>query len=238
MSMLLVLGSKPEPVLPPRAAIDALACANASGHSAALLGLPRPTFTVMSAILSSGIGSGDQSIAALAGLATEDLWYYARPRRRGLLQRWRRRHEDRLTTPEELQRRLRAVDYRWERFHDRANGDWHETVARQAGGGDDLRAAIASKQPSTGVAAIALGLELGRWQRVCVAGFSFELTHAYADNPEITERGTAVSKHAETDVAALIAMARRHPGLCTTEPVVHQRTGLPLLGGERGEEAR
>ena len=40
MTTLLVLGSKPDPVLPPREAFDAVACANASGHSARRYGLP------------------------------------------------------------------------------------------------------------------------------------------------------------------------------------------------------
>ncbi len=237
MKTLLVLGSKPDPVLPPHAEIDALACANASGRSAAMQGLPRPIFTVMSAILTSGIESGRQSIAALAGLETGTLWYYARPKPSGSFwRRWRKRREERAMRPDVLRARLAEVGYRFDAFEVLGNEDWRALVIRTAGDDEVVRAAVARKQPSTGVAAIALGLDLGRWSRVCLAGFSFELTHAYADNPEIGERGTNMSKHADTDIAALRAMVRQHPGLCTSEPIVHERTGIPLLAAAGGVE--
>jgi hypothetical protein len=54
MTTLLILGSKADPALPPRAAWDELACANASGFSAARHGLPTPAYTVMTAVLTSG----------------------------------------------------------------------------------------------------------------------------------------------------------------------------------------
>jgi hypothetical protein len=54
MTTLLVLGSKPEPILPESAAYNEVACANASGRSACRHGLPIPRFTVVSAIVTSG----------------------------------------------------------------------------------------------------------------------------------------------------------------------------------------
>ena len=51
MTTLLILGAKPDPVLPPASAWDDLACANASGFSAAQRGLPDPVFTVITAML-------------------------------------------------------------------------------------------------------------------------------------------------------------------------------------------
>ena len=74
MPTLLVLGSKPEPVLPPAAEYDALACANASGYSADRHGLPAPVLTAISAVVTSGIGSGNQSLKALHGLRTGELY--------------------------------------------------------------------------------------------------------------------------------------------------------------------
>ena len=74
MSTLLVLGSKPDPALPPGDSYDAVACANASGYSAARHGLPVPAITAMSVILTSGIGSGKQSLKALHGLQTDTLY--------------------------------------------------------------------------------------------------------------------------------------------------------------------
>ena len=57
-SSLLVLGAKPDPILPPPGAFEAVACANASGYSAARLGLPRPAFTVMTSLLTDGSPAG------------------------------------------------------------------------------------------------------------------------------------------------------------------------------------
>ena len=74
MPTLLVLGSKPEPVLPPAAEFDAVACANASGYSADRHGLPVPALTAISAVVTSGIGSGKQSLEALHGLRTGALY--------------------------------------------------------------------------------------------------------------------------------------------------------------------
>ena len=85
--------------------------------------------------------------------------------------------------------------------------------------------------------AVALGLADPRFDRVIVAGMSFELTHAYGLNPEIAERGTAVSKHADTDVMVLERLARRG-NLFTTEPVVAERAGVPFWPPAQCLEAR
>ena len=52
---------------------------------------------------------------------------------------------------------------------------------------------------------------------------------AYAINPLIAERGSTLSRHADTDISALQAIQRRRNCLFTTEQVVSQRTGIPLL---------
>ena len=70
MKTLLILGSKPEPVLPPPGSYQAVACANGSGHSAAARGLPRPVFTVMTPLIACDIDSGRQTLEALRGLTT------------------------------------------------------------------------------------------------------------------------------------------------------------------------
>jgi hypothetical protein len=101
-------------------------------------------------------------------------------------------------------------------------------VSRLCGDDPALREQIARKHPSTGVFAVALGLADGAFERVVVAGMSFELTHAYGDNPEIAARGTAASKHADTDVLVLRRLAAGGR-LFTSEPVVAARAGVPLL---------
>jgi hypothetical protein len=68
--------------VPPRSSFDDLACANASGRSAARLGLPAPRYTVMSAILTSGRSpANDLALGALQELRTEILHFYPRPPR-------------------------------------------------------------------------------------------------------------------------------------------------------------
>jgi len=233
MTTLLVLGSKPDPALPERSAIDAVACANASGRSAADHGLPAPVLTAMSAVLTSGQASGRHSLRALRGLRTERLYLLPRHERGGSAAKrlWRRTRQFRME-PAWFRARLRAAGYRWQRFETRPLAEYHELVLRLCGDDPALREQFRHKHPSTGVFAVALGLADGRFDRVVVAGMSFELTHAYGANPEIAERGSAASKHADTDVMVLERLARRGD-LFTTEPIVAERAGVPLWPGPR-----
>lgn len=230
MSTLLILGSKPDPVLPPRASYDHLACANASGRSAARHGLPDPTFTVMSAILTSGRSApNDLALQALRGLHTETLYFYPRPAHRGSLLR-RAMHDMKSIRmrPLYFKWQVRAAGYRFDRVVERSLEAYNELVLGLCDRDPTVAAQIALKQPSTGLMALCLGLAAGRWQRFVLSGFSFEITHAYAANPLIDERGTSRSKHAETDVLLLRHLVKRHGSIYTTEPVVH-RVGVPLL---------
>ena len=93
----------------------------------------------------------------------------------------------------------------------------------------DLIARLRAKQPSSGMLALAIGLAWHDFERCILSGFSFEITHAYADNPLIAERGSAASKHADTDVALLRHLCKRFENIYTTEPVVSARAGVPLL---------
>jgi len=243
MGGLLVLGSKPDPALPPPEAFDELACANGSGASAARLGLPPPALTVMSAVLTSGLASGRHSIAALAGLETRDLYFLPRPPPQGRLRkRLRRRWQARRMRPEVLARELRRVSFRWSHWVYWDRETLRGRLREVCGDAPEVLAAAERKQPSTGVMALVLGLSLGRWDRYILSGFSFELTHAYGENPDIRERGTTASRHAETDTRIMSHLAQRHGKVFTTEPTVCQRAGVPLLAAalysRTREEAR
>jgi len=111
MPTLLILGSKPEPLLPPAGGFDALACANASGRSAASLGLPDPAFTVITSVLTSGHKpANDLALEALAGLRTGRLYLYPRPGARGsLLRRLGREIRSLRVKPWYVRRRLRKI---------------------------------------------------------------------------------------------------------------------------------
>ncbi|WP_366554946.1 hypothetical protein [Aquibaculum sediminis] len=231
MAALLLLGSKPEPVLPPAGAWQALACANASGRSAQALGLADPDFTVISAIVTSGRKPANYlAVTNLAGLYTKALYYLPRPvagstaLKRALfpLKMWR-------CQPWFFRRRLGAAGYRWDRFHNPGYAWYLEELRRLTGGDETVMAAAARKQPSTGAFALVVALSLGRWDRVILSGFSFELTHAYAHNPSIEEMGTTASKHGDTDIKVMRSLAEASGRVVTTEAAVAEGASIAYL---------
>lgn len=217
--------------MPPRETIDAVACANASGYSARMLGLPDPEFTVVTAVLTSGKPADEHSLQRLAGLRTRTLFHIRRPKadRGGPIARLVSGFKLRRMTARELRRRLSALGYGYERLVSRPARWYHELVLSLCAHDPEVRAAIARKQPSTGLIAVALGLADGRFDRVVMAGFDFTLTHAYGANPLIAERGSVESAHAPTDVTILRCLAHLRSDLFTSEPVVHARAGVPLI---------
>ena len=90
-------------------------------------------------------------------------------------------------------------------------------------------ALVAEKKPSTGVITLLIGMSLGHYDRFIMSGFSFELTHAYADNPEIHQRGTTSSRHTPTDLQVLRRLVEIHGNIFTTEPAVNAQAGIPFL---------
>ncbi|WP_162906835.1 hypothetical protein [Algihabitans albus] len=231
MATLLVLGSKPDPCLPPAGSYDDLACANASGASAARLGLPKPRYSVMSAILTSGRKAPNRlALDALQGLRTEDLYFFPRPRRgRSVWQRAGHRLKAFRTTPLYFRAKLAARGYRYDRFLNPGLDHYLDLIRSLCGQDPEVLACMERKVPSTGVVTLALGLGERAYDRVVMSGFSFEISHAYAENPLIHEWGSTRSKHAETDIAVLRCLAGRFSGLYTSEPTVSARAGLPLL---------
>ncbi|MDX1422181.1 MAG: hypothetical protein R3322_03520 [Kiloniellales bacterium] len=236
MRTLLILGSMPEPSLPPKAGFDDVACANASGHSAARYGLPDPVYTVMTSMLASGIGSGRQSLEALRGLETGTVYFLWRrtermtPIKRALFFAKNLRGKSILRMqPAYLKAQLKALGYRFGAFVALDEKYYDGLVRTLCGDDHDVLSQMERKRPSTGVIAVALGLARHSYDRYVIAGFSFELTHAYAHNPEIEERGTRVSAHAETDITVLRYLARQRHDLYTSEEAVHRATGIPLL---------
>jgi hypothetical protein len=235
MATLLILGSKPDPALPPRSAYQALACANASGFSAARHGLPAPAYTVMTAVLTSGKAEDNHSLRVLRGLETGTLYFLPRPEPRGgpvkraltHLKQWRLK-------PFHMRRCLHRLGYRYDRLVVRSAAHYHALVCSLCGHDPEIGELIRTKQPSTGMFALAIGLADGAYDRFILSGFDFGLTHAYGESPLIRARGTTESKHADTDVAIIRHLATSHGGIFTTEPAVHERTGVPLLGRAAG----
>jgi hypothetical protein len=240
MTTLLILGSKPDPALPSAGSFDALACANASGRSAARHGLPMPSFTVMSAILTSGKQAPNRlALDALAGLRTQTLYFYPRPMRgRGLLGRGFHALRSFRTSPLYFRTRLRSLPYGFDRFENPGLERYHGMLAELCGDDPTLGATMRAKQPSSGMLALAVGIAWHDFGRFVLSGFSFEITHAYANNPLIAERGSAGSKHADTDIALLRHLSRRFRNIYTTEPTVHQRAEIPFLRDAPSPPAR
>lgn len=231
MATLLILGSKPDPVLPPSAGFDALACANASGRSAARYGLPTPLFTVISAILTSGKQAPNRlALAALAGLCTETLYFYPRPLRgRGRLARSFNILRSFRTSTLYFRSKMQSLPYGFDRFENPGLQRYHAMLATLCDGDPDLVAQMRAKQPSSGMLALAIGLAWYDFDRFVLSGFSFQITHAYADNPLIAERGSARSKHARTDIALLRHLCKRFGKIYTTELAVNRHADIPLL---------
>ncbi len=229
---LLVLGSKPDPVLPPRHAYDALACANGSGFSAARNGLAKPEFTVMSAILTSGLASGRHSLQAVSGLDTGRLYFLPRsPAKRTLGKRLLHPLRTYRISARCLKGALRSVGYRYQEFLDPGWDYYQSMFAGLCADRPEILELDHRKHRSSGIVAIALGLAREGYERLIISGFSFELTHAHGRNPDIDERRTIASKHAATDVAVIQHLAESRGSIFTTEPVVTERAGIPALPG-------
>ncbi|MFO1431327.1 MAG: hypothetical protein U1F76_14495 [Candidatus Competibacteraceae bacterium] len=229
MPTLLILGSKPNPCLPARAQYDALACANASGYSAAQHGLPVPSYTVMTAVLTHR-ESGKQSLDALKGLETDILYFLARgEKKRGLLKTIAYHLRTLDMKPFYLKWRLRAIRYKYNTFIDKGYRYCDELIRRLCDGDCRVVEQIEKKRPSTGIFTLAIGIAGQQYDRFIMSGFSFELTRPYAVNPEIFEVGTTTSRHADTDIAVLGYLSRKYGNIYTTEEIVHKRTGVPML---------
>jgi hypothetical protein len=233
---LLVLGSKPQPRLPPAGAYAALACANASGFSARAHGLPAPRFTVVSAVLGSGNASDRHSLAALRGLEAGRVYFLPRPlppagaawrRLRFRLRHWRLQGFW-------VRHLLRRHGLAFDAFEQRPTEAYDGLLLTLAGAEPAVEALVAGKRPSTGLVALALGLSEEGFAHAILAGFDFTLSHAYGHNPLIDQRGSPLSKHADTDVALLAAIQARRRCLWTSEPAVAARTGIPLLAAVDG----
>ena len=229
MSTLLVLGSKPDPVLPAASAYDDLACANASGYSAAKHHLPVPEYTVMTAVLTHK-DSGKQSLQVLSGLETNKLYFLPRPdKQRNLLKSAVHYLKSVDMSPFYLRYKLWLLNYNYKVFVNQRY-DYYERLVKELCDYDEkILAQIQKKRPSTGIITLIIGLAQQHYQRLIISGFSFELTHPYAINPEIEESGTSVSKHADTDVMVIAYLAKKFGNIYTTEPIVHERTGIPLF---------
>jgi hypothetical protein len=230
MPTLLVLGSKPDPVLPPAAEFDAVACANASGYSADRHGLPVPALTAISAVVTSGIGSGKQSLEALHGLRTGALYLvpqFDKPRK--LKKKIKTLPIAIKTSPAYFKFRLRQAGYCWNTFINRDAAFYQELIGTLCRHDPQIMALVAEKKPSTGVITLMIGMSLGSYDRFVMSGFNFELTHAYADNPEIHQRGTTLSRHTPTDLQVLRRLVDLHGNLFTTEPAVNAQAGTPFL---------
>ena len=235
MATLLILGAKPDPVLPPTSAWDDLACANASGFSAAKNGLPDPVFTVITAMLTAGVESGQQSMQAMHGLHTGILYFlYSTSRKTSLRQSrplkfLRALPRAARVTPAYFRWAMSRAGYSWDHFvaaevdsYVSATRSWCKTEQQ-------LFEQAASKRPSTGLVALLIGLSLNRYDRFILSGFSFELTHAYAEHPGIHGRGTRESMHMPTDIQFMQCLSSSLGNLFTTEPTVNQLAGVPLL---------
>jgi hypothetical protein len=130
--------------------------------------------------------------------------------------------------PRYVRWKLRRIGYEFAEFESPSPEFFSSTFETLCEDDPEVIHLMRSKQPSTGLATLALGIIAGGYSRFVVAGFSFEITHDYAHNPLIDNRGP-ISAHAETDRAILRHLSRRLGTIFTTEPAVHEATGVPYL---------
>ena len=187
----------------------------------------------MSSILTSGKNESNRlALKALRGLRTDTLYVYPRaPYKGNPLKQTIHFFKTFRTKPAYFRNKIKSIGYHFNNFVSRPLEDYIDTVKTLCDYDDELQRYIAKKLPSTGMIAIALAIGERGYDRVIVSGFSFEITHAYASNPLIEDRGTVLSKHADTDVAFLQHLCKRSGTIYTTEKVVNERTGVPLLTG-------
>jgi hypothetical protein len=130
--------------------------------------------------------------------------------------------------PQYVRWKLRRIGYEFGEFAAPSPEFFRSTFETLCENDPVLICLLRNKQPSTGLATLALGIVAGGYSRFILAGFSFEITHDYARNPLVDERGP-VSAHAETDQAILRHLSRRLGTIFTTEPAVHEAAGVPYL---------
>ena len=128
-----------------------------------------------------------------------------------------------------LKRTLRTLGYGYQRFI-ALSPDWYDTLVEEMCEQDlEILTQLSKKRPSTGLIALVLGIDQQVYQRFIISGFSFELTHPYGQNPEISERGTEISEHALTDIMVLRYLSKKQGNIFTTERKVHESAQVPLL---------
>jgi hypothetical protein len=230
MATLLVLGSKPSPRLPPVAAFDAVACANASVVSAAKLQLPVPVHTVMTALITNNSELGQLQLQALRGLATQKLIYIPRRIRGGTaVKRLAKRVRDWRLQPLVLKWQLNKVAFRYEEFVCHDAEFYSELALAFACSDDTLIRQLHAKSPSTGLISLLMGLADGRFDRFIMAGFSFERTQAFTAGSDQLVKGS--SPHARSDLLLLRRLHECHADIVTTEPLVAELASLPIIAG-------
>jgi hypothetical protein len=133
-------------------------------------------------------------------------------------------------TPAYFRWAMSRAGYRWDHFVAAEVDSYVSATRNWCPAEEKLFAQAASKRPSTGLVALLIGLSLNRYDRFILSGFSFELTHAYAQHPGIHQRGTRESRHLPTDIRFLQCLSASLGNLFTTEPIVNELAGVPLLG--------
>ena len=171
-------------------------------------GLLPPLFTVVSAVLGSGNGSDRHSLAAMRGWRRDGSTSCRGPCPAGLAA------ADAPAAPLAAAGALGAPSAAaagcvFERVRQRPTAAYDGLLLRTGRRAiAEIARLMAHKRPSTGLVALALGLAEAGFAHAILAGFDFTLSHAYGHNPLIDQRGDALSKHADTDIAILA----RDPG--------------------------
>ena len=149
------------------------------------------------------------ALEAFGGLQIKRLFYYPRSLRGSTIlgDGLRYLRTDKMRSGH-FRRRLNSLPLAHDEFVVPGLAYDHALIRRLCADDDTISRLIEAEQLSTGVMAIALGIAAGAYRSIIVSGFSFEITYAYARNPQIEEMGITNSQHAEIDIAVLSHLAR------------------------------
>ncbi len=226
MKTLLVLGSKPNPELPPPDQYDDVACANGSVYSAYKYGLSKPKYTVLSSYVTSGRNEiTDETYHAICGLGSEILFFLPSVTKRdsNRLFRYLRYVKTFKRQPLYCKVKLWAGSFNYEEFIFRPQERYISGIEQICNYSKKVIDRMKLKLPSTGVIALSTGIRNFDYGSFILSGFSLDVSKEYMEEVKQSE-----SKHKNVDISVLDILSKKYE-IKTTEKELLKKTSLELI---------
>lgn len=228
MSTLLLLGSKPNPVIPSKGSYDAVACANASGYSAKNYDLKSPVFTVIAASsLMSSNESAKKARKNLRGLSTNQVFIYPSKQEFNFLRLLRKLYRANLKSSYlEIKRHklftyliLKTLGYKFKHYSYMSRQKYQSLF-------DIAPLKLNEYNPSTGIVALMIGVKQFKFDTIIISGFSFETNHIYDEKVDVIP---VYNRHFEFDSLTIKSLYSKGVKIITTEKTVSEICDIPLI---------